>query len=443
VIPSTPVPVPRITVLPDAPAVDTPLEILLESFPPGAEVIVRTGMRDLFGKRWAARATFVVDGDGCVDLATRAPVGGSYRNADPMGLIWSMAEDIGGGISRPAGPEPLPAAALTITAQVEGLPVIEMVVDRLRLPVGVERTDVREHGLVATLFWPREGGSRPGVILLAESGGGLPEVDAALLAGDGFAVLALAYFGMEELPPALVDVPLEYFATAVSFMQAHPAVGGDRLAVMGGSRGGEAALLAGATDPRVRAVVSTVGSGVMRQGIPPGDTLLELLTNRVPAWSQHGRSLPFLPSSVPPELAEQLASGEPVELALALLEGLGDADAVAAATIPVERIHGPVLLVSAGKDKAWPSVALNEIALERLRRSGHRWPVEHLVYEAAGHAIVPPPYGPATELVFAGPSVEGGPGVALATGGTPEANAAARADVWVRIREFLTEHLAG
>jgi dienelactone hydrolase len=442
VIPSTPLPVPRIAVRPDAPAVDTPLEIRLESFPPGAEVIVRTGMRDLLGKRWAARATFVVDLDGCVDVATQAPVAGSYRDADPMGLIWSMAEDISGGIVRPPEPDPLPAAALTISAQAEGLPVIEMVLDRLRLPVGIERTDVRRRGLVGTLFWPRDEGPRPGVILLGETGSGLPEIDAALLAGHGFAVLALAWFGIEDLAPALVDVPLEYFAAAASFMETHPAVLGGRLAMMGGSRGGEAALLAGATDPRIRAVVSVAGSGVMRQGIPPGDTLLELLTNRVPAWSQDGRSLPYLPCSVPAELAEQLASGEPVELALALREGLADAEAVAAAAIPVERIRGPVLLISAGQDKAWPSRALSQIAVERLRRADHRWPVEHLVYQEAGHAITPPPYGPATELVAEGPGVDG-PGVPLALGGTPEANAAARADAWLRVRRFLAEHLTG
>jgi dienelactone hydrolase len=437
VIPSAPLPVPRITVRPDAPALDTPLEIRLESFPPGAAVTVRTGMRDLQGRRWAARASFVVGDDGCVELATQAPVGGSYRGADAMGLIWSMAEDISGGVSRPAGADPLPAAPLTISAQAEALPVIEMVVDRLRLPIGVQRTVVRERGLVGTLFAPARGGPHPGVILLGGSEGGLHEVDAALLAGHGFAVLALAYFGVEGVPPALVELPLEYFATASSFMEAHRRVRGDRLAVMGGSRGGEAALLAGATDRRIRVVVSTVGAGVMTQGIPRADTLLEILTTRVPSWSLDGRPLPYLPCSVPPELASQVASGEPVELGLAFLEGLADAEAVAAAAIPVERIQGPVLLVSAGQDKGWPSRALSEIAVDRLRRAGHPYPVEHLVYEAAGHPIAPPPFGPATELASQGP------GVLLASGGTPEANASARADAWLRTRQFLSQHLAG
>jgi dienelactone hydrolase len=434
VIPPLPLPVPRIAVGPDAPALDTSLEIRLEAFPPGSAVTVRTGMRDLLGRRWAARASFMVGDDGCVDLARQAPISGSYRGADPMGLIWSMTEDISGGVVPPPGGEALPAAPLTISAEAEGLPPIDMVVDRLRLPIGVERAPVRQRGLVGTLFTPASGGPRPGVVLLGGAEGGLHELDAALLAGHGFAVLALAYFGVEGVPAALVDVPLEYFATAVSFMEAHERVRGDRLAVMGGSRGGEAALLVGATDPRVRAVVSTVGSGVMTQGIPRADTFLEMIATRVPSWSQDGRSLAYLPCSVTAELADQVASGGPVELGLAFLEGLADADAVAAAAIPVERVRGPVLLISAGQDKGWPSRALSEIAVERLRERGP-YPYRHLVYEAAGHAIAPPPYGPATELTSPGP------GVLLAGGGTPEANAAARADAWLETRRFLADHL--
>jgi hypothetical protein len=33
--------------------------------------------------------------------------------------------------------------------------------------------------------------------------------------------------------------------------------------------------------------------------------------------------------------------------------------------------------------------------------------------------------------------------VLLASGGTPEANASARADAWLRARQFLSQHLAG
>lgn len=68
-------------------------------------------------------------------------------------------------------------------------------------------------------------GPFPGIIDLFGSGGGLCEYRASLLAGHGFAVLALAYFGFEDLPEYLDDMHLEYFEEAVDFMLQHPKVG--------------------------------------------------------------------------------------------------------------------------------------------------------------------------------------------------------------------------
>lgn len=68
-------------------------------------------------------------------------------------------------------------------------------------------------------------GPFPGVIDLFGSGGGLCEYRASLLAGHGFAVLALAYFRFEDLPESLDVVHLEYFEEAVDFMLQHPKVG--------------------------------------------------------------------------------------------------------------------------------------------------------------------------------------------------------------------------
>lgn len=68
-------------------------------------------------------------------------------------------------------------------------------------------------------------GPFPGIIDLFGSGGGLCEYRASLLAGHGFAVLALAYFRFEDLPEYLNDMHLEYFKEAVDFMLQHSKVG--------------------------------------------------------------------------------------------------------------------------------------------------------------------------------------------------------------------------
>lgn len=137
---------------------------------------------------------------------------------------------------------------------------------------------------------------------------------------------------------------------------------------------------------------------------------------------------------MPPAFEAQARGGGPVDLSLVFRASLEDAAARDAATIPVERINGPVLLISAGDDRGWPSELLSDIALERLARHHHPYPIQHLRYARAGHAIIAPPYGP---TVLEAP----GPGVAMATGGTREDTAFARADAWARTLLFLAQHL--
>src|SRR6266540_3724877 len=89
----------------------------------------------------------------------------------------------------------------------------------------------------------------PGLLLLGGAEGGMHEDDAALLAAHGYAALALAYYGLPGLPATLQNIALEYFEAALTFLQRHPHVRGDRFAVMGASKGGEAALLVAASPP--------------------------------------------------------------------------------------------------------------------------------------------------------------------------------------------------
>jgi dienelactone hydrolase len=111
-------------------------------------------------------------------------------------------------------------------------------------------------------------------------------VASALLADHGAAALALAYFKEPSLPKKLRNVPLEYFQKALKRLRSAPNVDPKRIFVMGGSRGGEAALLIGATYPRlVHGVIALVPSNVVNSS-PDG---------RSPAWTLHGEPVPFTP----------------------------------------------------------------------------------------------------------------------------------------------------
>ena len=93
-----------------------------------------------------------------------------------------------------------------------------------------------------------------------------------MLTSHGFVTLAFAYFGIPPLPPGLAEIPLEYFGTAIHWLQRQEGVSPQSLAVMGPSRGGELALLLGATFPEIRAVVAHLPSGTLWMGIQVGDT---------------------------------------------------------------------------------------------------------------------------------------------------------------------------
>ncbi|GLZ43403.1 acyl-CoA thioesterase/bile acid-CoA:amino acid N-acyltransferase family protein [Actinokineospora sp. NBRC 105648] len=412
----------------DAP-LDHPLAVRLADLPALREVVVQSAMRDGFGRPLGAEATFTTNEEGELDLTTTAPDSGGYNGVDPMGLVWSMTP-------RPSE-EPwrksstvLPPVTITFTALLDGEPVAETIIKRRRLPKGVARRVVRDNGLIGTLFHTDDGRAHPGVLLLGGSEGGLHEADAALLAAHGFTVLALAYFGLRGVPQWLVDIPVEYFGAALGFLRAQDSVSHARLGVVGGLRGGEAALLIGSAFPDVRAVVSIVGSGVLTQGIGEGANLLGILGNTVPAWTAEGDPLPFVPNDITDDLVTQVESGGPVRMSSAFPK-----DHPPETEIPVERIRGGVLLISAGDDGIWPSTKYSAIAADRLATQDHVFPFEHVDYPDAGHLIAAPPFGPSGENTIPGP------GVALDTGGTPGSNAAARADAWPRVVEFLTTNL--
>lgn len=398
----------EILVEPLSAPLDEPVEIRVAGLKPGQVITVQLSTGDR-----ASRAVFEADDRGLVDLTRHAPAEGSYSGVDPMGLFWTL-ERTGG------------KAGETVLS-VEG--VGDRVLERLTVPEGVERQEVRENGLVGTLFAPEDdGGDLPGVIVLGGSEGGVHETDAALLAAHGFVTFALGYFGMEGLPEHLVDIPLEYFGDAVEHLSER-ATG---IGVVGGSRGGELALLLGSTFPQIGAVVSVVGSGVVTQGIGPGANLLQKLSYEAASWTHQGRPLPYLPYYVGEELRARIVDGEPVPLRLAfdLRDGIPEE-----AEIPVERISGGVLLISSGHDDSWPCAELSEVALRRLKDHDHPFPFEHVVYPEAGHLIAGPPHRPATEVTFPGP------GVTFSGGGVPGATARARADAWKRTVEFLREQL--
>lgn len=273
-------------------------------------------------------------------------------------------------------------------------------------------TAVTANGLVAEFYRPADArGSLPAVIVLGGSRGGLDSRtrwEARTLAEHGYATLQLAYFLAPGLPTALHLLPLEYFKTAIDWLRHQPGIDPDRIAIVGTSIGGTAALVVAAHYPELRAVVAAVPSSVMWSTFG---------SSSVSMFSLGGQPLPFLPYG--------LRGGHRVHDLYD--EGL---DAIAQhpdAIIPVERINGPVMVVCGTVDSLWPSCRMSAQIVARLQANAFRHAVQFLEYADAGHSVFGPPV-----------AADSSDFTALGTlGGSPASNNAARVDSWLKAVTFL------
>jgi dienelactone hydrolase len=426
----------RLSITPEDALIDVPRRIALDGLAPGEQVeIVSCTLRGA-GVAWRAAARFVADAEGTVDLWRDAPVAGSYQGVSAMGLVWSQVPDTAGAREQ-FGAEPAAALRTDIQARRDGhaQPVRGGFVQRLAAE-GVTRREVREEGLVGTLFLPAGPGPHPAVMILNGSGGGINEPRAALYASHGYAAFALGYFKAPGLSDYISATRLEYFETALAWLHRTLKPLHGFVALSGQSRGGELVLLLGTLFPAsVSAVIGYVPGAVVHCAQNACDPALG---REGPAWIYRGRPLPHVwENNRTATWAPWDEGPEPRRHADALLTALQDPEAVARARIPVEKIRGPVMLLSATDDGSWPSSLYGRMVAERLAQFGHPHAVSHLDFEGAGHSILFP-YVPTTQLGYAHPVS----GRRSTSGGTPAHNAHADEASWQGVLRFLQQAVA-
>ncbi len=61
--------------------------------------------------------------------------------------------------------------------------------------------------------------------------------------------------------------------------------------------------------------------------------------------------------------------------------------AIEAATIPVEKVNGPILLLSGSDDRMWPAPQMADSIIARLKQKGFAHGFEQVIYPDAGHTL--------------------------------------------------------
>lgn len=421
---------PTLHISPADALIDVPRQIRVEHVAPGATVEI-TALTRRNGVLWQAQAAYTAGEDGAVDLTRDAPVSGDYTGLAPMGLIWAQSPD--DGKSREYFNQPVTDALVTeVVVRAEGAEARGSFTQRLAAD-GVTRVEVREEGLVGTLYLPAGSapGSHPAVMILNGSGGGINEPRAALYASRGYAAFALAYFKAPGLSDYISNTPLEYFQTGLRWLRKKVQPLHDFVAISGQSRGGELVLLLGATFPKeVSAVVAYVPGAVVHSGQNACDPKIG---REGPTWLLGGKPIPHVWENNRTATWAPFDEGPaPHRHEKAILTALQDPDAVARARIRVEDIEGPVMLLSGTDDGSWPSSLYSKMVQDKLTEVRHPYPVQWLDYENGGHSILFP-YVPTTQLVYAHPVS----GKISTSGGNPKDNARADQESWEGVKTFL------
>lgn len=421
---------PTLTITPADALIDVPRQIRVEHVAPGATVEI-TALTRRNGVVWQAQAAYTAGEDGVVDLTREAPDSGDYTGLSPMGLIWGQSPE--DGKSREYFNHPVTDVLVTdVVARVEGAEARASFTQRLASD-GVTRVEVREEGLVGTLYLPAGSapGSHPAVMILNGSGGGINEPRAALYASRGYAAFALAYFKAPGLSDYISNTPLEYFQTGLRWLRKKVQPKHDFVAISGQSRGGELVLLLGATFPKeVSAVVAYVPGAVVHSGQNACDPKIG---REGPTWLLGGKPVPHVWENNRTATWAPFDEGPaPHRHEKAILTALQDPDAVARARIRVEDIEGPVMLLSGTDDGSWPSSLYSKMVQDKLVEVQHPYPVKWLDYENGGHSILFP-YVPTTQLVYAHPVS----GRISTSGGNPKDNARADQESWEGVTSFL------
>jgi dienelactone hydrolase len=235
---------------------------------------------------------------------------------------------------------------------------------------------VQGEGLFARFYHPAKGNPPwQAIIMLSGSQGGLVTARRRIepLIASGYCVLSTAYFKAEGLPQDLVSVPLEFYDRAKTWLAKNSKVAQGGVAVIGGSKGGELALLLASRDPHIRCVVGIVPASHVFQGIAPRFHMSS-------SWSYEGKDLPFVPYVFNATFSKAVM--ETHKFHDVYQEALANAGENAeAARIPVEKSNAAVLLLSGKKDQMWPSTDMCNTIVERLKQEKFPHVLKHVAYD--------------------------------------------------------------
>jgi len=407
-----------------------PVAVRLTGVRPGQAVEISAERR--FGRPeptvWRSSAAFTADAQGEVDLTTDPATGGSYDGIDAAGLFWSMTP------TETPAPVDWRSGEVRLTATVDGQVIATGATRLIGAVATVEDEEIP--GFPAARLYRLPGDApRPVIVVLhgADGGTGASDRFGRKLASLGYAVVGLPYYSADwgeygppkeipGLPGSFIDIRVDQIAELRDWLRTRPDVDADRIALFGGSKGAEFALIAASKYDWITSVVAFAPSDLVWEGW--GLETIEAEGTRS-SFSFQGQALPFMPYV---GFVEGLLAG-PGNADLLKIHEDGRAahpDREAAARIRVEDYPGAVMLVAGDADREWRSGQMARNVAANRAAAGRDTVL--LIYPEAGHDVGGDGWAPTVGEVARG-------------GGSAGTNAQAQADAWPQVLAFLERTL--
>ncbi len=235
----------------------------------------------------------------------------------------------------------------------------------------------KQHGIVEAKLYLGNGDQQPLVVAFGGGGGGndwrrnyLKDKRDSLLA-KGYAVLAIGYFKTEGTPSSLDRISLDAISDTIMSIANNPKIDKSKIALMGGSRGGELVLNLASRFDHFKAVIAMSTSNVSFPAIT--------WAANTSSWTYKGEEVPYVPApfkTITPALKGDLYTAHAM-----MLE---DKEAVRKAEIPVEKINGPILILSGKDDDQWPASEMSNEIVRRLKENNFKHFYSHVQLDG-GH----------------------------------------------------------
>ena len=188
----------------------------------------------------------------------------------------------------------------------------------------------------------------------------------------GYAVLAIGYFNSNGTPENLDRISLDAISDTIMNIAKHPKIDETKIALMGGSKGGELVLNLASRFSHFNAVIALSTSNVSFPAIT--------WSANTSSWSYKNQEVIYVPA--PLKTISPALEGDIYTAHAMMLE---DEEAVKKAEIQVENINGPIFIMSSKNDEMWPATSMSNRIIERLKENNFKYYNEHIILDG-GHA---------------------------------------------------------